>query len=83
MSHETEIIAFNKLKNGQMVVTIRCCGNPNTDWNHTMAPEVVADPAKKSASISAARQLAVTAHQNAIDADAALPELMGEKVKHE
>ena len=83
MTHTTEIVGYKKLSNGQMNVVIRCCGDPSTDWNHTMAAEVLATPEKRSKSIDAARQLAVKAHQERVDAEAAAVSLMGESVDHE
>ncbi len=82
MTHTTEIVAYKKLSNGQMAVVIRCCGDASAEWTHTMAAAVLADPAKRSASIDAARQLAVKAHQERMDAEAAAVELMGEQVEH-
>lgn len=80
--HETEIISFLKLRNGQYVFTVRCCGNPATDTNHTLAANVVADPDERNRSLTTARELSAKSHQDALDANAAAVELVGEKKEH-
>lgn len=49
--HTTEVVATQKLNNGQIAFCIRCCGNPSTDHWHTMAAPVAADPDKRKASV--------------------------------
>lgn len=69
MSHSTEIVHFQKLSNGQFLATVRCCNNPSTDWPHVMAAEVVADDAKKLASIADARKKCADLHEAAQQAE--------------
>lgn len=64
MPHTTEIIAIQKMNNGQISVCIRCCGNPSTDHWHTMAHEVSGDPEKRKASIAQYHDYVAQQHSN-------------------
>ena len=79
MKHIAEIVAFQKVSNGQFAFCIRCCANPSTDSWHTMATEVLADPKKKKDSINKAKKRVAKEHEDAIKAEAAAVELMGSK----
>ena len=79
MSHQTEIVGYKKINNGQFAVCIRCCGNASTDSWHTMAANVMADPKKRKDSIKAARARTAKAHGDALKAEEAAIELMGKK----
>jgi len=83
MSHETEIVKFEKLSNGQFSITIRCCGNASTDYTHAMDAGVLANPEKKQNSITDARLRVSMQHDKVQQAEQALIELAGETVKHE
>ena len=80
--HTTEVVASQKLSNGQFCVIIRCCNNPSTDWTHTMAAEVLADPDKRAASIGKAREWCSQLHQQAMDAEIAALNEMGKTEEH-
>jgi hypothetical protein len=82
MSHTTEVVKYEKLSNGQFAVTIRCCGNASTDWSHTMAAEVAADPERRAASLAEAKQSCAALHQHALDAEAGLIQEMGKITEH-
>lgn len=62
MSHITEVVAIQKLNNGQISVCVRCCGNPSTDHWHTMAAEVCGDTNRKQESIAFAHKYCAEQH---------------------
>ena len=82
MSHQTEIVGYEKISNGQFAVYFRCCGNALTEYRHTMAGTVMADPKKRKASIKAARLRTAKEHDDALKAEEAGIEIMGKKETH-
>jgi len=82
MSHQTEVVGYKKLSNGQVSVCIRCCGQESTDSWHSMLVAVAGDPAKRQASIDEARTRVAEEHELAQKSEQAAIELMGEKKDH-
>lgn len=82
MSHETEIVKVEKLDNGQFVISIRCCGRAKV-YPHTVSAAVMADPERKLQSVADARARAAQEHENESLAEMAIPDLVGQVVKHE
>jgi hypothetical protein len=64
MAHVTEIVATQKLNNGQVSVCIRCCGNPSTDHWHTMTHDVLGDTEKRKASVEQYHDFTARQHAN-------------------
>lgn len=81
MSHKTETVAA-RTENGHYIVTIRCCGDSDSDFNHSMAVEVFSDAAKRAASIAEAHKLCAAHHDMKSKAIAALQEQIGGTVEH-
>ena len=79
MNHQTEIVGYKKINNGQFAVCLRCCGNPSTDSWHTMAAAVMASPKARKESIKNARARVAKEHEDALKAEEAAIELMGKK----
>ena len=79
MSHQTEIVGYKKVNNGQFAVCIRCCGDAGTDSWHTMAASVMAVKKQRDASIKKERVRVSEEHELALKAEAAAVELMGKK----
>lgn len=79
MTHATEIVSCEKVGKAQFTITIRCCGNPDTDWRHTMAASVMADEQKRNESITWARMQAAKLHEDTTLAADALVEIKGQK----
>lgn len=79
MSHQTEIVGYKKINNGQFALCIRCCGIASTDSWHAMAASVMASPKAKKDSIKGARARTAKAHEDALKAEEAAIELMGKK----
>lgn len=82
MSHTTEIISAERI-HGHYVVKVRCCGDPETDTQHSMALEVFADETKRVASMEDAHKLCAAHHELSKQADAALLAEVGSKLSHD
>lgn len=72
VKHQTEIVAFKKLSNGQFSLCLRCCGNPSTDSWHTVAASVMASPKKRKESIKFAKERVAKEHENVVKAEEAV-----------
>lgn len=62
MAHVTEVVATQKLNNGQIAFCIRCCGNPSTDHWHTMPASVAADPDERKESLDVQHDFCAQQH---------------------
>ena len=80
--HETEIVEYKKLSDGQFAVKVRCCGDEQHDSWHTVDAKVLLDPAAYVASLSAHRARVATDHQASILAENVLKALVGKKESH-
>jgi hypothetical protein len=83
MRHQTEIVEYKKLSNGQFSFCIRCCGNADTDTRQTMAASIVAVKKQRNALIKKMRMRVSEEHEKSVKAEAAALEVMGEKEEHE
>lgn len=81
MKHLAEIVAYNKLSNGQFSFCLRCCGNASTDSWHTLDSAVLSNPKKKKASMAAAAERVAKEHEAAKKAEEAAVELMGQNLE--
>lgn len=66
MPHNTEVVAWERINNGQHRIKIRCCGDSGTDHWHTMnvmTPEGrPVDKANRDANIQKAHQFVQQQH---------------------
>jgi hypothetical protein len=76
MAHNTELVDFETLSNGQFAVHIVCCGAH--EHRRTIGPEV----ADVQASIEEAHRWAAREHKAALEIKAHLESLRGSKVEH-
>jgi hypothetical protein len=79
MRHQTEIVQYKKLSNGQFSFCVRCCGDASTDSWQTMAAGVIAVKKQRDASIKEQRVRVSEEHEKALKAEAAALEVMGKK----
>lgn len=67
MPHNTEIVAWERINNGQHRIKIRCCGDAGTDHWHTMnvmTPEgKPVDKANRDANIQKAQDFVQAQHE--------------------
>lgn len=82
MAHETEVVAYKKLSDGQFSVCVRCCGDEIHDSWHTVDATIMLDPVKYSASLDAHRDRVATNHEVAIQAEEIAKKLVGQKKAH-
>lgn len=81
MSHQTEIVQYKNLSDGQIAVLLRCCKKPITDHWHTMAVSVAADPQKLADSINAQFVTLEARHDDSLQAEKELDKLMRKQNK--
>lgn len=67
MAHTVEVVKYEKLSNGQVAMTLRCCGDQSTDHVHTMAVSVASNVASLKASLDPQRVFLANQHQSALD----------------
>ena len=82
MSHTTEIVNARK-ESGQVRLTIRCCGNPSTDFVHTMLADAFYDPEKRAESIAGAHKQCAKQHEASLTAENVILEEVGKTVRHD
>ncbi len=84
MTHNTEIVAWERINNGQHRIKIRCCGDAGTDHWHTMnvmTPDgKPVDATQRDANIQKARDFVQKQHEEIQRHAQAMLDLMGKVI---
>jgi hypothetical protein len=77
MPHDTKIVEYKKLSDGQFAVSVSCCDEPAQISWLTVDASIVIDPVKFQAALDGHIERVVLAHEGALQADTTLAGLVG------